>query len=94
MPDKSARRNVAHEELVDAFEELGWDSPSTIWTAALKKLALPKRLVTVDLKSVDRASHRLLDECRRAFRRGVRSAKKNQPAITRLARRTAKQKSV
>jgi hypothetical protein len=65
-------------EVLDAFEELGWDCPSTSWPAALRRIFGEHDL---PLTAIQRT------RCKRAFERGVKWARKKQPAITRLARK-------
>jgi len=82
---------ASYEAIIDELEEHGWDSPSMPWKETLRRLAYRMELVTGDLKPVSKSAARLLPRCRTAFLRGARWARKNQPGITRAARRLAKQ---
>lgn len=70
-------------EIVDAFYEYGWDTPSVAWKVVVARLSRAY--------SIDRKDTRLLERCKLAHARGVRAAKKNGPAITVKAREYARQ---
>jgi hypothetical protein len=69
-------------EIVDAFEEYGWDSPRIPWSVVKGKLSRAYGISSTDTK--------LLARCKTAFNRGVREAKENKPGITAKAREYAK----
>jgi hypothetical protein len=70
-------------EIVDAFEEYGWDCHSISWTLVRAKLSRAY--------SISRTNKKLLARCKAAFNRGVRDAKKYKPAIAAKAREYARQ---
>ena len=73
---RSANSRVDLLEMLDTFEEYGWEEPETPWKDLLRRLAYPMRLVTKDGKAVSKRAERFLLRCRRAFNRGARHWKK------------------
>jgi hypothetical protein len=71
-------------EIVDAFEEYGWDCPRISWSVVKAKLSRAC--------SIGRTDTKLLARCKTAFNRGVREAKENKSGITAKAREYARQR--
>ena len=89
MKRKATARNkdVDLLEVQDAFEELGRDSPSLTAKEAVEKLGPAKGLTGADGKPKNKTTQNFMKLCLQAFRRAQRSARMNQPAKTKIARR-------
>jgi hypothetical protein len=84
---------TTEEEFLDAFHEYGWDRPGLQWNFVVEKLGPFYGLTTKNGMPNNRAASMLLKRCKLAYNRGSRAAKKNQPAITRIARQLARERA-
>ena len=73
-------------EVVDAFEEFGWDCPRAKWKNAIQKLAPAYSVPMIRQRAASKTAALLVARCKVAFLRGQRAARKYQPAITKKAR--------
>jgi hypothetical protein len=81
---------LSRPQIRDEFTEHAWDAPNDSWRSALRKIGRALGLVDARLKPVNSRASTILKECRTAFRKEARCAKKIQSRITRLARKQAK----
>ena len=73
-------------EVVDAFEEFGWDCPHAKWKETIQKLAPAYSVPVIGHGAASETAALLIARCKVAFLRGQRAARKYKPAITKKAR--------